>query len=107
MPSVIQQIEIDPPQNHVSVCNNATWAVGEIALQHAADGKWASVNSRISSQADRAICSFSARTVCCLDCGETGSDSVQPKESKEFERECSGDYRSNRSGLPRTDCASS
>lgn len=37
MPSVIQQIEIDPPSSHISVCNNATWAVGEIALQHAAD----------------------------------------------------------------------
>ncbi|KAI5452311.1 hypothetical protein NCC49_000874 [Naganishia albida] len=37
MPAVIGQIEIDPPSHHVSVCNNATWAIGEIALQHAAD----------------------------------------------------------------------
>lgn len=32
MPLVMQQIELEPSVECVSVCNNATWAVGEIAL---------------------------------------------------------------------------
>lgn len=34
MPSVIEQIVVEPPIECVSVCNNAAWAVGEIALQY-------------------------------------------------------------------------
>ena len=26
--------QVDPAAEHVSVCNNATWAAGEIALKH-------------------------------------------------------------------------
>lgn len=37
MPSVIEQIDVDPPLECVSVCNNAAWAVGEIALQFQGD----------------------------------------------------------------------
>jgi len=37
MPSVIEQIVIEPQVDCVSVCNNAAWAVGEIALQYTAD----------------------------------------------------------------------
>ena len=37
MPSVIEQIVVEPPQDCVSVCNNAAWAVGEIALQYNGD----------------------------------------------------------------------
>jgi hypothetical protein len=39
MPIVIEQILTDPSDTQVSVCNNATWAVGEIALQFAQDGE--------------------------------------------------------------------
>ena len=39
MPIVITQILTEPSDTEVSVCNNATWAVGEIALQFAQDGK--------------------------------------------------------------------
>jgi hypothetical protein len=35
MPLIIQQI--DPQAEYVSVCNNATWAAGEIAIKL---GKW-------------------------------------------------------------------
>ena len=31
MPHILQQI--DPQAEHLSVCNNATWAAGEIALK--------------------------------------------------------------------------
>lgn len=34
MPSVIDQIITDPPSDCISVCNNAAWAAGEIALQY-------------------------------------------------------------------------
>lgn len=37
MPIVFPQILVDPTDTQVSVCNNATWAVGEIALQFAQD----------------------------------------------------------------------
>lgn len=37
MPSVIEQIVVEPPIECVSVCNNAAWAVGEIALQYTND----------------------------------------------------------------------
>jgi transportin-1 len=37
MPSVIQQIETEPAPESVSVCNNAAWATGEIALQSVGD----------------------------------------------------------------------
>jgi transportin-1 len=37
IPSVIEQIIDDPPADCVSVCNNAAWAVGEIALQYTPD----------------------------------------------------------------------
>jgi transportin-1 len=37
MPSVIEQIIVEPTPDCVSVCNNAAWAVGEIALQYAGD----------------------------------------------------------------------
>jgi transportin-1 len=39
MPIVITQILTEPSDTEVSVCNNATWAVGEIALQFAQDGE--------------------------------------------------------------------
>lgn len=34
MPELISQIESEPLMSNVSVCNNAAWAVGEIALQY-------------------------------------------------------------------------
>ncbi|KAK4684342.1 transportin-1, partial [Tremellales sp. Uapishka_1] len=37
MPSVIEQIVVEPQQDCVSVCNNAAWAVGEMALQYVPD----------------------------------------------------------------------
>jgi transportin-1 len=37
MPSVIEQVAPEPDPECVSVCNNAAWAVGEIALQFAGD----------------------------------------------------------------------
>jgi transportin-1 len=40
MPIVIPQILTNPSETEISVCNNATWAVGEIALQFAQDGAW-------------------------------------------------------------------
>lgn len=36
MPELISQIEPEPSSLNVSVCNNAAWAVGEIALQYGA-----------------------------------------------------------------------
>ncbi|WVN86972.1 uncharacterized protein L203_102147 [Cryptococcus depauperatus CBS 7841] len=33
LPSVIEQIVVEPPIDCISVCNNAAWAVGEVALQ--------------------------------------------------------------------------
>lgn len=39
MPLVMEQIVLEPPVECVSVCNNATWAVGEIALGHEGDGE--------------------------------------------------------------------
>ncbi|KAK0565515.1 hypothetical protein OC861_003738 [Tilletia horrida] len=38
MPDLIQQIEPSPAEENVSVCNNAAWAVGEIALQYGGPG---------------------------------------------------------------------
>lgn len=37
MPELIRQIEPEPKMENVSVCNNAAWAAGEIALQYGAD----------------------------------------------------------------------
>ncbi|EIW71747.1 hypothetical protein TREMEDRAFT_71251 [Tremella mesenterica DSM 1558] len=37
LPTVTEQIIAEPPADCVSVCNNATWAVGEIAMQYASD----------------------------------------------------------------------
>ena len=37
VPAVIEQIIIEPSEDCVSVCNNAAWAVGEIALQYNGD----------------------------------------------------------------------
>ena len=37
MPSVIEQIVVEPEIDCVSVCNNAAWAAGEIALQFVGD----------------------------------------------------------------------
>ena len=37
VPSVIQQIEPEPELERISVCNNAAWATGEIALQCVGD----------------------------------------------------------------------
>jgi transportin-1 len=37
IPSVIQQIEPEPEPERISVCNNAAWATGEIALQCVGD----------------------------------------------------------------------
>jgi transportin-1 len=37
MPAVIEQIVPEPNPDCISVCNNAAWAVGEIALQYASD----------------------------------------------------------------------
>lgn len=37
MPAVIEQIVPEPNPECISVCNNAAWAVGEIALQYASD----------------------------------------------------------------------
>jgi transportin-1 len=34
MPELINQIEPEPKPDTVSVCNNATWSAGEIALQY-------------------------------------------------------------------------
>ena len=34
MPSVIEQIVVEPTPDCISVCNNAAWATGEIALQY-------------------------------------------------------------------------
>ena len=39
MPQVIMQIEAEPEPEAISVCNNAAWAVGEIALQFASDAQ--------------------------------------------------------------------
>lgn len=33
LPSVLEQIVVEPPVDCISVCNNAAWAVGEVALQ--------------------------------------------------------------------------
>ncbi|KAL9937734.1 hypothetical protein V8E36_003279 [Tilletia maclaganii] len=38
MPDLIQQIEPNPLDENVSVCNNAAWAAGEIALQYGGPG---------------------------------------------------------------------
>ena len=37
MPTVIEQIVPEPPADCISVCNNAAWATGEIALQCVGD----------------------------------------------------------------------
>jgi transportin-1 len=37
IPAVIEQIIDDPAPDCISVCNNAAWAIGEIALQYNAD----------------------------------------------------------------------
>lgn len=37
MPAVIEQIVVEPTAECISVCNNAAWATGEIALQYASD----------------------------------------------------------------------
>ena len=37
MPSVIEQIVVEPDPDCISVCNNAAWATGEIALQYNGD----------------------------------------------------------------------
>ena len=37
MPSVIEQIVEEPDPDCISVCNNAAWATGEIALQYNGD----------------------------------------------------------------------
>jgi transportin-1 len=37
MPTVIEQIVVEPSAECVSVCNNAAWAVGEISLQYNGD----------------------------------------------------------------------
>ncbi|PWN46719.1 ARM repeat-containing protein [Violaceomyces palustris] len=37
MPELIRQIEPEPKMENVSVCNNAAWAAGEIALQYGPD----------------------------------------------------------------------
>ncbi|WVQ79461.1 hypothetical protein IAT38_001560 [Cryptococcus sp. DSM 104549] len=37
LPSVIEQIVVEPPADCISVCNNAAWAVGEAALQYQSD----------------------------------------------------------------------
>lgn len=37
MPTVIEQIVPEPPVDCISVCNNAAWATGEIALQSVGD----------------------------------------------------------------------
>ncbi|GAC74411.1 nuclear transport receptor Karyopherin-beta2/Transportin [Moesziomyces antarcticus T-34] len=39
MPELIRQIEPEPKMENVSVCNNAAWAVGEIALQYGSDAE--------------------------------------------------------------------
>ncbi|GAA99122.1 uncharacterized protein L969DRAFT_94300 [Mixia osmundae IAM 14324] len=36
MPDLVEQIELEPHHDVVSVCNNASWAAGEIALKHGA-----------------------------------------------------------------------
>ncbi|KAE8267860.1 hypothetical protein A4X09_0g4478 [Tilletia walkeri] len=38
VPDLIQQIEPNPQEENVSVCNNAAWAAGEIALQYGGPG---------------------------------------------------------------------
>lgn len=38
MPELIQQIEPEPRIDNISVCNNAAWCAGEIALQYGAVG---------------------------------------------------------------------
>lgn len=37
LPSVIEQIVVEPVADCISVCNNAAWAAGEIALQYNGD----------------------------------------------------------------------
>ncbi|KAN0062736.1 hypothetical protein ACQY0O_004931 [Thecaphora frezii] len=37
MPKLIEQIEPEPKMENISVCNNAAWATGEIALQYGSD----------------------------------------------------------------------
>ncbi|ODO06999.1 hypothetical protein I350_04365 [Cryptococcus amylolentus CBS 6273] len=37
IPAVIEQIVVDVPIDCISVCNNAAWAVGEVALQYSSD----------------------------------------------------------------------
>jgi transportin-1 len=37
MPELVSQIEEQPRAENVSVCNNAAWATGEIALQYGSD----------------------------------------------------------------------
>lgn len=37
MPAIIEQITPEPPTECISVCNNAAWAAGEIAIQYKGD----------------------------------------------------------------------
>ncbi len=37
MPAIIEQIIPEPQQDSISVCNNAAWAAGEIAIQYQGD----------------------------------------------------------------------
>lgn len=50
MPLVMQQIELEPSVECVSVCNNATWAVGEIALGFANDREHRGPVGRLSHE---------------------------------------------------------
>jgi transportin-1 len=52
MPIVITQILTEPSDTQVSVCNNATWAVGEIALQFAQDGQCFVIAMSLQHNAD-------------------------------------------------------
>ncbi len=70
MPGLIQHIEVEPRPAEVSVCNNAAWAAGEIALQAGAEMEpWVAplmeriVPVLLSAKAARSLTENSAVTI--------------------------------------------
>jgi len=101
MPIVITQILTEPSDTEVSVCNNATWAVGEIALQFAQDGK-CTVRSGVDLQKliDIVIRSLPIRAFRRSRHGSSGPYLMQPSKPSKFERECCSNHRTYGSNLP-------
>lgn len=70
MPGLISHIEVEPRVENVSVCNNAAWAAGEIALQAGAEmEQWVQplmeriVPVLLSAKAARSLTENSAVTI--------------------------------------------